>query len=542
MKWRRWVLYPLLFAPYPVVSLYAQNARGTAFFELAWPVALVTAALIVVWLLLGLILREAAKAALLAVLAIFVFETVTSVTGWVDEWLVDISGVWVRHDVHVWPPLVVGAELVIAAGLAYTIVRMKEPGAYTPLLNVFAFILIALPVSNIATTKAQQRLESIGAQSGVLPPGAFATPHLVGRRPDIYYIILDGYARSDVMSELFGLDIEPFLKRLEQKGFYVARRSTANYCQTPLSLSSSLNAVYLNGLFDVDSQDRSPLNRWTGDGSIIRTLRGLGYRFVTFSTGFNETEHPDADIYLSPFGDITPFHRLLLDRTPLPSLAPLPAIGDGYSTARARTLYAFEELPKIARWGAPTFTFAHIVSPHPPFIFGEHGEDVSFRDRNYFLSDGEVFRNWQGDRGDYVEGYRKQAAFVTNQVERVIDRILASSPERPVIILQSDHGSGLRLSTASVEETDLHERMSILNAYYFPEPGGDALYQSISPVNSFRVVLNTYFDAGLELLPDRSYYSTWGDPFQFIDVTDKVRLPSDIGPVSSRTTPPASKE
>ena len=117
---------------------------------------------------------------------------------------------------------------------------------------------------------------------------------MAGRRPDIYYIILDGYARSDVMSKLFGFDNEPFLKRLEQKGFYVARRSTANYCQTPLSLSSSLNAVYLNDLIPADSHDKEQLNRWTGDGSIVQTLRGLGYRFVTFATGFDETEHPNS--------------------------------------------------------------------------------------------------------------------------------------------------------------------------------------------------------------------------------------------------------
>ena len=125
----------------------------------------------------------------------------------------------------------------------------------------------------------------------------------------------------------------------------------------------------------------------------------------------------------------------------------------------------------------------------------------------------------------------------------MIDRLLANSSEPPVIILQSDHGSGVGLSTESAAETDMHERMSILNAYYLPDRKGDSpLYQSISPVNSFRVVLNTYFDAGLELLPDRSYYSTWSEPFKFIDVTDKVRLPSDTGRRQSCTADVASEE
>jgi Sulfatase len=534
MKPRRWVLYPLLIGPYPAIALYAQNARGTPLVELMWPLALSTAASIVVWLVLFLIVREAARAAMLTVLAVTVFATIAAAPGWVDWGLTQLSAYWIITTVHVWPPLVVTAELLLAIGLVYAVARLKEPRGLTPSLNVFALILIAMPVYTIAHARREQQVEVMEAKGGIFPPGAVSTAQLVGRRPDIYYIILDGYARADVMAELFGFDNEPFLKRLQQKGFYVAKRSTANYCQTPLSLSSSLNAVYLNDLIPADSHDKEQLNRWTGEGSIVQTLRGLGYRFVTFATGFDETEHPKAEVYLSPFAYVSPFHRLLLDHTPLSRLMPAPIMGDAYSQSRARTLHALETLPQIASSSEPTFTFAHIVSPHPPFVFGENGEDVGAHDKQYFLTDGEFFRAWYGDRKVYVDGYRKQARFLTAQVERMIDRLLASNSEPPVIILQSDHGSGLGLSTGSAAETDMHERMSILNAYYLPDGKGNSpLYQSISPVNSFRVVLNTYFDADLELLPDRSYYSTWGEPFKFVDVTDKVRLPSDTAPESA---------
>ena len=76
---------------------------------------------------------------------------------------------------------------------------------------------------------------------------------------------------------------------------------------------------------------------------------------------------------------------------------------------------------------------------------------------------------------------------------------------------------------SDVHNTDLHERMSILNAYYFPGGRYEKLYEGISPVNSFRVVLNTFFGARLELLPDKSFFSTWSDPYKFIDVTDAVQ-------------------
>ena len=77
-----------------------------------------------------------------------------------------------------------------------------------------------------------------------------------------------------------------------------------------------------------------------------------------------------------------------------------------------------------------------------------------------------------------------------------------------------------------VHNTDLVERMSKLNAYYFPARKYEGLYGKITPVNSFRVVLNTYFGANLELLPDRSFFSTWSEPYHFIDVTDTVLSPA----------------
>jgi hypothetical protein len=129
---------------------------------------------------------------------------------------------------------------------------------------------------------------------------------------------------------------------------------------------------------------------------------------------------------------------------------------------------------------------------------------------------------------EFVKGYRDQAAFITRRIEETITEILARSPEPPIILLQSDHGSELNLDMTDVKNTDVKERMTILNAYYFPDQKYGALYTGISPVNSFRVVLNTYFGADLNLLPDRSFFSTWADPFRFIDVTDAVQNPETV--------------
>jgi hypothetical protein len=72
-------------------------------------------------------------------------------------------------------------------------------------------------------------------------------------------------------------------------------------------------------------------------------------------------------------------------------------------------------------------------------------------------------------------------------------------------------------------EIQLGEKMTIFNAYYLPQGGSELLYDSITPVNSFRVIFSHYFNAGYTLLSDEVYFSPYHQPYKFINVTDKVK-------------------
>jgi hypothetical protein len=152
---------------------------------------------------------------------------------------------------------------------------------------------------------------------------------------------------------------------------------------------------------------------------------------------------------------------------------------------------------------------------------------VSGRYINYTLTGGHRVDGRFHKPAEFATAYRNQAAFITKRIEETIEQVLAKSPEPPIIILQSDHGSELKLDMNNILNTDLNERMTILNAYYFPGQKFEGLNRRISPVNSFRVVLNSFFGATLDLLPDRSFFSTWSEPYKFVDVTATVRTPDD---------------
>jgi hypothetical protein len=527
------VIHPFLLAIFPILGLFAQNSLQVPLGHLWAPLVLGLAASLTVWLVAIGVLRDARRAGVFTTLGLVPFWLGSRFPQDLDSTLTMLSGQWVRTDVHI-PPSVsvlVAAVLLAMVGLALA-ARLRSPGTWTRILNVFSIALLMLPISEILRTKWRRNPEPPQRTARVLP----VTPE-IDSLPDIYYLILDGYARSDVMKDLYNFDNSPFLSHLERQGFFVAHDSTANYCQTPLSLSSSLNFEYLDGLVKGLDSDLTALREVIGRNNLIATLRPLGYMHVSFSTGFEPTDYPDADRYLSPYPQFAEFQRYLIDRTPLWPFFFRDGDRDLFAQSRDRTLYTLDQLAEISTDPRPTLTFAHIVCPHPPFLFGENGEDTSQRDNRYDVSDGVRYQALGLKPEAYVRGYRDQAVYITRRIEQVIDQILAQSKEPPILIIQSDHGPGLRLDMENREKTDLHERMSILNAYYFPGHRYQELYPKITPVNSFRVVLNTFFGANLELLPDKNYFSTWAKPYQFMDVTEAINHPS---PSTARPLNPKS--
>lgn len=162
----------------------------------------------------------------------------------------------------------------------------------------------------------------------------------------------------------------------------------------------------------------------------------------------------------------------------------------------------------------PTFVFAHLLATHPPYVFDADGS---------YLPVSEVHN--RSEKVNYV----KQLIFINGEVEALIDELLSRSKVPPIIVLQADEGpledqldfSSFKWQEAS--EAQLREKMRILNAYYLPNANTSGLYPSISPVNSFRLIFDLYFGADFALLPDKSYAYSVDRPYDFFDVTDKVK-------------------
>jgi hypothetical protein len=240
-------------------------------------------------------------------------------------------------------------------------------------------------------------------------------------------------------------------------------------------------------------------------------LEELGYETIAFETGFPATEIVNADSYLahesprrSPLGAITGFEELfirssalvvLLDGFTAFSDSPIPQLETFERWRRDNILFILESLERLASTRGPKFVFAHIVSPHEPFVLGANGE---------FIYSPAIDHRGDGKFTDaHFEAYGIQASYLANRMIGIVDAILSTAGTPPVIIIQADHGPDL-----SVAE----DRSKILNAYYFPG-AADEIYPTITPVNTFRLVLNSILGSDLPLKVDRSYFASKENPF-----------------------------
>ncbi len=507
---RKVVLHPFLFAAYPVIALYAFNMGQSRLADALRVFVLLPALAGIVLVLIKSLLKDWGRAGLLTSLGFLLFFSYGHL---VDRLTTTRFGPFLEH----LPWFIAAAYgLIIIIGVYVIVCRMKNSGELTLVLNGMSIVLLVLPVYSILSfiyvnrTPSQTSFLSTNSE-----PAQTVTPGTM--LPDIYYIIPDGYARQDVLNDLYELDNNAFIEYLESKGFYVADKSHSNYDQTALSVASSLNFDYLDAYaatLGKESQNRDPLYTAIDHSRIRQALELAGYTFVDVNSGNPITQIKDAPYYLTPSRSmlVNYFEREILAGSIIGTVVE----SDITKQYRARLLNEFELGADLGWIASPKIVFIHIVAPHPPFVFDAKGNPIT--PPELVMRDGS---RYPGSKENYLIGYREQLLFINHQLEFMLDSILSQSATPPVIILQGDHGPGAYLDWSSADNSCIIERTAILNAYLLPDVNEDVLYPEITPVNTFRVILNSYLGTDYPLLEDRTYMPTWDKPYEFIDVTDR---------------------
>lgn len=480
-KWLISILLSILGAAYPVIFLYSHNVQIVKVSSILVPLL---AAILIALVLYGvflLVFRKAYVAGLSALVFIFFLQTY----GFVYDKLVTLDLLPIKH--YKLLPVFIFLAVYGAALLS----KLKPP-VTRQLTILLATVLAGLSLFNIAGAVPVEIQKAQAAAAA--RQAAHTASQSVQGLPDIYFIILDEYAGFDALSQYWKYDgYQEFASFLEEKGFFVADHSRSLTYDTLMETASRLNLkTYTYGV------GADTLFHDISDNLVMREMKARGYTTVVFDGA--ATAYPtkteiiaDYNIMYDPEDSeqalrVDDFAIMLMDQSMFRVFANSYKSNDETTAVyRGMILLTLSEITELDYIPSPKFVYAHILSPHNPFMFDANGR----------LTNTKNHQNWNF--------YLDQHKYITNQISQVIEKILEQSdPSRPpIIILQSDHGARNRDTgypgAVYLENYPEDLRYSIVNALYLPGYDYSQLTEDMSPIHTFEIILNHYMQAEMSV-------------------------------------------
>ena len=509
------VIYPFLFAVYPILHLYTSNPGEATPDHLAWPIALSVGLTLVFWSGAWVSMRDSRRASLASSVGIIVFFAYGYVFPSVLRFALPFFGPPTPHthfaNLERTVQWAMAALAVGAVCLALRRIARLEDDSLNGLsgaLSVTAGVLIAFVAaptffyvrSPPSKTQTDTLVTATVSSRVNLPNGT--------NLPDVYQIVLDGYGRRDVLARHFNLDNGSFLEALAKEGFTVAKQSRANYYWTFLSLASMLNMRHVTDLSEQlghDTSDPTVPFKMLRDNDVARFLKAQGYTIVHFAStwaGTMENNYADVQIPCAPGWFQNNFYRAVAESSFVRVFR--SRVTNDIATCH---LLQLEGLAHAADRASPKFVFAHFIPPHHPYVFDRHGNVLV----SATIADEPVANKLLWARRDL---YRDQLIYMNTRVLQVVKAIIAKSRRPAVIIVHSDHGPQLVGPTGASLPEDHWARFS--NFVAIRAPGSSALVpDDVELVNVYRLLLNEYFSANLTMVSGGQYYSPLNRPYAF---------------------------
>ena len=359
-------------------------------------------------------------------------------------------------------------------------------------------------------------------------------PEIKGDKPNVYFFILDAYARSDILKKNFSHDSADFLSKLEKNRFSIVKNSFSNYPLTYLSVASTLSMDYLVSTNDIITSREPFIPLLRGSSEVPKYFKSQGYQYIHAHShvwagsacddlGVIDKCLPEKKESLYDVIFYNESIENILKLTQVPSAIKflydsLPNIDEDlsnigfFSEGRLQHLEQINTKVDSFLENEPFFLFAHVFTPHEPNTYGENCEKVS--DLTY-------------DAAQYKTDFIKQVKCSEADVLELIDTIIRLDKSNPIIVLQGDHGSESRNQWSKGiddwNEEDILERFAILNAVRLPNQCDNLLYNNMTSVNTFRVIISCLANENVKLLPDISFLTLYEGSPDYGLIKEKIR-------------------
>ena len=528
------IIHPFFIAIFPVLVIYSQNIGRVEFEDLFLPLVLLVGSSIGLFFLIKLILKNANKSALIVTIILIILFSYGHIYYLLND--VSIDGFDIGRNLFLLPIF----GLAFVAGIYFVIRAKRVFDNATSILNVVTTVFLLVVISNVVLVGAEIFSCDMTGKMGcanqelfyeTMDFSKYFEPHTFSisqnqQLPNVYYLILDEYARFDALQEFHKFDNSEFISYLEEKGFHVAKKSLANYPMSIMSIPAIMNMNYLNFLADemgAEVRNYQPLDEKNyglyPDNMVMKNFKEMDYKIINFNTfALHLHELPLADHTIC---DRTPFilDNRLVDVLGRTSVAGYFVERWAEDELRQATLCALDEFAEAGNvFSEPSFIWAHVFLPHPPWIWGPNGEHIT-PGNPLLLTDNPEFREagWE-PRQQFIQ----QTQFANKKTIQAVDQILENDPYS-IIIIQGDHGTAWDLDWQNPSKEDVNQRLRNFDAIYFPDSEKRTeLKDDRTLVNTFRTVFNVYFGSDYDILEDKMYWQTNQKPYSFDDVTHFV--------------------
>ena len=216
-----WKIHPFLFAVFPIIFLFAINPDYVSAEEIILPILASLLAAFSLWVFLSFILKNKHKSGLIVSLGLFLFFSY----GHFYNLFENLDIIYITHTIFFLIFLI-----VFIIGTYFFIKTKNKLNNVTTIVNFVALTLVVISIINVGTYYLDS--DNFFEPTRVENEKKIDESKIMDSYPDIYYIILDEYADSDMLKKYLDYDNQEFISFLEEKGFHVA--SDRGGCRPPI--------------------------------------------------------------------------------------------------------------------------------------------------------------------------------------------------------------------------------------------------------------------------------------------------------------------
>jgi hypothetical protein len=320
-------------------------------------------------------------------------------------------------------------------------------------------------------------------------------------RPDIFFLVFDEHPSTASVKRLTGYDNSLLDSELTKLGFKVSPFATSAFSQTQPALCSVLDM----GEYPYNPEQPAGFKELFAAGELLAQNQ-----LFTF---LQQQQYNITNASVFPFQNLTAietpkewwgfqsdmiknqtfFNRIYEDLGWLKAKY-FPSLFNNPIERSIRTDVALtDSVQKIVYRtidepaSKPRFVFAHFFLPHDPYKFD---------------STGNIFN---GSYPEYLESIKtvdpfvQQVIYTRKLILRIASDILTKNKRPSIIIIQGDHG----LRKYDKMKFGNNEVFNIFSAVYLPDQPMKILPDDLYAPDTFRLILNRYFQQELPLLQKR---------------------------------------